>query len=120
MRISDWSSDVCSSDLIAGKYLKKGSKVYVEGSLRTRKWEKDGVTRYTTEIRVQDMQMLDVKPGGGSASMGGDDSHSGYGNSAPSRAPARSSAPAAAAPADMDAPFEDDEDRKSTRLNSSH
>lgn len=44
---------------IAGQYLKKGSKVYVEGSLRTRMWEKDGVKRYTTEIVASEMQMLD-------------------------------------------------------------
>ena len=46
---------------IAGEYLKKGSKVYVEGSLRTREWEKDGVKRYTTEIVGSEMQMLDSK-----------------------------------------------------------
>lgn len=47
---------------IAGKYLKKGSKVYVEGKLQTRKWQaKDGSDRYTTEIIVRDMQMLDGK-----------------------------------------------------------
>ena len=44
---------------IAGEYLRKGSKVYVEGSLRTRKWEKDGEDRYTTEIIGNQMQMLD-------------------------------------------------------------
>ena len=44
---------------IAGEYLKKGSKVYIEGSLRTRQWEKDGVTRYATEIIASEMQMLD-------------------------------------------------------------
>ena len=49
---------------IAGKYLKKGSKVYIEGSLRTRKWEdKDGNDRYTTEIVANEMQMLDSKSG---------------------------------------------------------
>ncbi len=47
---------------IAGEYLKKGSKVYIEGSLRTREWEKDGVKRYTTEIVASEMQMLDGKP----------------------------------------------------------
>jgi single-strand DNA-binding protein len=51
---------------IAGEYLKKGSQVYVEGSLRTRKWDKDGVEYYTTEIVASDMQMLgnsgDKKP----------------------------------------------------------
>jgi single-strand DNA-binding protein len=44
---------------IAGEYLTKGSKVYVEGSLRTREWEKDGIKRYTTEIVGSTMQMLD-------------------------------------------------------------
>ena len=47
---------------IAGQYLRKGSQVYVEGSLRTRKWEKDGVTRYSTEIRADQMQMLGGQP----------------------------------------------------------
>ena len=46
---------------IAGQYLKKGSKVYLEGSLKTRKWEKDGQTHYTTEIHAREMQMLDGK-----------------------------------------------------------
>ena len=45
---------------IAGQYLKKGSKVYIEGSLRTRKWQaQDGTDRYTTEIVASEMQMLD-------------------------------------------------------------
>lgn len=46
---------------IAGQYLHKGSPVYVEGSLQTRKWEKEGVTMYTTEVNVRDMQMLGRK-----------------------------------------------------------
>ena len=46
---------------IAGEYLKKGSKVYIEGQLQTRKWEKEGQTRYTTEIIARDMQFLDSK-----------------------------------------------------------
>ncbi len=47
---------------VAGEYLRKGSKVYVEGSLRTRKWEdKSGQDRYTTEIVASEMQMLDSK-----------------------------------------------------------
>jgi single-strand DNA-binding protein len=46
---------------IAGKYLKKGSPVYIEGRLQTRKWEKDGVTRYSTEIIGDKMQMLGTK-----------------------------------------------------------
>ena len=43
---------------IAGEYLKKGSKVYIEGELRTRDWEKDGQKHYTTEIVANEMQML--------------------------------------------------------------
>lgn len=53
---------------IAGEYLKKGSKVYVEGSLRTRKWQgQDGQDRYTTEIVASEMQMLDGRGGGQAA-----------------------------------------------------
>ena len=51
---------------IAGEYLKKGSKVYVEGRLQTRKWQgQDGQDRYTTEIVINEMQMLDSRGGGG-------------------------------------------------------
>lgn len=50
---------------IAGQYLSKGSKVYIEGSLRTRKWQKDGVDMYTTEIIADQMQMLDSRDQGG-------------------------------------------------------
>jgi single-strand DNA-binding protein len=50
---------------IAGEYLKKGSQVYIEGKLQTRKWEKDGVTRYTTEVIVNEMTMLGGKSSGG-------------------------------------------------------
>ena len=50
---------------IAGEYLRKGSKVYVEGSLRTRQWEQDGQKRYTTEIVANEMQMLDSRGSGG-------------------------------------------------------
>jgi single-strand DNA-binding protein len=57
---------------IAGEYLKKGSKVYIEGSLRTRKWQdKQGNDRYTTEIIANEMQMLDSR-GGGMGGGGGD------------------------------------------------
>ncbi|OOZ42425.1 single-stranded DNA-binding protein [Solemya elarraichensis gill symbiont] len=55
---------------IAGEYLKKGSKVYLEGKLQTRKWQdNNGQDRYTTEIVADQMQMLDSR--GGSAPMGG-------------------------------------------------
>jgi single-strand DNA-binding protein len=51
---------------VAGEYLKKGSQVYIEGSLRTRKWQdKDGNDRYSTEIRADTMQMLGRREGGG-------------------------------------------------------
>ena len=51
---------------IASEYLRKGSQVYIEGSLRTRKWQdKEGKDRYTTEVKANDMQMLDSKGGGG-------------------------------------------------------
>lgn len=53
---------------IAGEYLRKGSKVYIEGRLRTRKWQdQQGVERYTTEIIAGDLQMLDGKPEGAQA-----------------------------------------------------
>jgi single-strand DNA-binding protein len=46
---------------IIGEYVKKGNPLYIEGRLQTRKWEKDGVTRYTTEIIADNMQMLGAK-----------------------------------------------------------
>ncbi|WP_417534157.1 single-stranded DNA-binding protein [Marinobacterium stanieri] len=53
---------------IAGEYLKKGAKVYIEGALRTRKWQgQDGQDRYTTEIVASEMQMLDSQGGGNAA-----------------------------------------------------
>ncbi len=58
---------------IAGEYLRKGSKVYVEGRLQTRKWQgQDGQDRYSTEIVANDMQMLDSR--GGTADFAGDSS----------------------------------------------
>lgn len=65
---TEWHRIVIFNKLaeIAGEYLRKGSKVYIEGSLRTRKWQgQDGSDRYTTEIVADEMQMLDGKPGGG-------------------------------------------------------
>ena len=57
---------------ICSQYLKKGSQVYVEGSLRTRKWtDKDGQERYTTEIRCDDMKMLGSRQGMGAPAAGG-------------------------------------------------
>ncbi len=82
---------------IVGQYLKKGSQVYVEGSLRTRKWtDKDGVEKFTTEIRADQMQMLGSRQGMGGGSPDGDDG-GGSNYSAPRAAPA--ARPAAAKPA---------------------
>ena len=66
---------------IAGQYLRKGSQVYIEGSIRTRKWQdKDGQDRYTTEIRADEMKMLGSRQDGD----GGQSQQSGArGNSAP-------------------------------------
>lgn len=50
---------------IVAEYVKKGSKLYIEGSLRTRSWEQDGVKRYATEIIANEMQMLDGRGGAG-------------------------------------------------------
>jgi len=73
---------------IAGQYLKKGSQVYIEGSLRTRKWtDKDGQERYTTEIRGEEMKMLGSRQGQGApASSGG--GGGGYDNEPTDYAPA--------------------------------
>jgi single-strand DNA-binding protein len=64
---TEWHNVVCFARLgeVAGEYLRKGSKVYIEGRLQTRKWQdKDGNDRYTTEIIANDMQMLDSRGGG--------------------------------------------------------
>ena len=63
---TEWHSVVAWSRLaeICGEYLKKGSRVYFEGSLQTRSWEdRDGNTRYTTEIKAREMMMLDSRGG---------------------------------------------------------
>jgi single-strand DNA-binding protein len=82
---------------IAGEYLKKGSKVYLEGKLQTRKWQdQQGQDRYTTEIVADEMQMLDSR-GGGSAD---------FGQSQPRGQSAKPEGQPQAAPADSG--FEDD------------
>lgn len=62
---AEWVNIVAYRKLaeIIGEYLKKGSQVYVQGKLQTRKWEKDGVTRYSTEIIANQMQMLGSSAG---------------------------------------------------------
>ena len=85
---------------IAEQYLRKGSQVYVEGSLRTRKWtDKDGIDRYSTDIQANQMQMLGSRQGMGAPSGGEDgfDGGTGVNYARPASAPV--SRPAAARPA---------------------
>ncbi len=102
---TEWHSVVLRGDglvRVAEQYLRKGSKIYIEGSLQTRKWQdQSGQDRYSTEVVVAGiggvMTMLDGRGEGGSSSGGGQDRgyDEGYGSSS------RSSSPAAG-PADMD------------------
>ena len=81
---TEWHNVVVNGDGLVGvveRYLKKGSKVYIEGSLRTRKWQdRDGNDRYTTEVVIAGMggtlTMLDGAPGGGGGGSRGGDSWS--------------------------------------------
>lgn len=114
--VTEWHRVVFYRKLaeIVGQYLKKGSAVYVEGRIRTRKWQdKEGQERYTTEIEATEMQMLGGRSGGGGGGSGG--GYSGgeaeYGGSMPSSAPSGGSRPAPAKKApsfddmDDDIPF---------------
>ncbi|TFH87096.1 single-stranded DNA-binding protein [Billgrantia azerbaijanica] len=82
---TEWHNVVMFNKLaeIAQQYLKKGSRIYVEGRLQTRKWQgQDGQDRFTTEIVVNDMQMLDSRGGGdfqGGGFGGGQAQQGGYG-----------------------------------------
>jgi single-strand DNA-binding protein len=84
--ITDWHNIVLWRGLaeIAQKYLHKGDMIYVEGKLRTRSWEKDGITRYTTEIIGDNMTMLSTRGGGGSGSSPNEGYSSSAGASMPS------------------------------------
>ena len=62
---------------IANEYLKKGSKVYIEGELRTREWEREGQKHYTTEVVANEMQMLDSRGDGVGAAPAASPSPSG-------------------------------------------
>ncbi|MDO8273413.1 MAG: single-stranded DNA-binding protein [Gammaproteobacteria bacterium] len=110
---------------IVGEYVKKGSKLYIEGSLRTRSWEQDGIKRYATEIVAAEMQMLDSRGsqggmGGASGGGGVDDYDSQFGQEpaaqkAPQQAPQQQygNRPRESAPAPTSAPsnfdnFDDD------------
>jgi single-strand DNA-binding protein len=79
---TEWHSVVFYDRLaeIAGEYLKKGRSVYVEGRLKTRKWQdKEGQDRYTTEIIAQEMQLLGSREGMGGGDDGGGYSRESYG-----------------------------------------
>jgi single-strand DNA-binding protein len=104
---TEWHTVVIDNDnlvRVAEQYLKKGSKIYVEGQLRTRKWQdRDGNDRYTTEVYVGrfrgELTLLDRREGGG-FDRGGDD----YGRS-DDQGPARTRTPAPVDDLDDDVPF---------------
>lgn len=96
---------------IVEQYVKKGSKLYIEGRLQTRSWEQDGVKRYTTEIVAAEMQMLDSRGGGGgdnnSFGQGQQGQQGQGGGAAPTARSSSTSAAPQAAPANFDN-FDDD------------
>jgi len=100
---TEWHRVVFNGRLaeIVGQYLRKGSQVYVEGSLRTRKWtdQQSGQERYATEIRADTMQMLGSRQGQGGGQGYGDDGFGDGGYGAPQQRPAArpAAAPRAAA-----------------------
>lgn len=109
---TEWHSVVLYDKLgeIAAEYLRKGSQVYIEGSLRTRKWQdKEGKDRYTTEIIGQNMQMLGGRSGGGGGGGGGSGGFGGD-DEQPRRAPSRpaQNERSAPPPADDGGGFDDD------------
>ena len=71
--VTEWHNIVLWRGLaeIAQKYVHKGDLIYIEGKLRTRSWEKDGVTRYSTEVVADNMTMLGSRGGGSSSGDGG-------------------------------------------------
>lgn len=120
---TEWHRIVLPNKLgeIAQQYLRKGSKVYIEGSLRTRQWtDQNGQERYTTEIRGEQMQMLDGRPQGEQAMGGGNEyaqprfnapaaapaptgyQNTGYGGGAPAQSGGYGNKQPATAPADLD------------------
>jgi single-strand DNA-binding protein len=115
---TEWHSVVNYDRLaeIAGEYLKKGRSVYVEGRLKTRKWQdKDGQDRYTTEVIANEMQLLGSREGGG-AGMGSEAQDGGYSRESYGSAPrvtagggGSGGAPAARRPAPAPADLGDDD-----------
>ena len=110
---TEWHRVVAFNRLgeICGEYLKKGSQVYVEGKLQTRKWQdKEGQDRYTTEIVAGEMQMLDSRQqagesSGGSYSVSQDEPREAVRPAAANAAGGGGGAPAPAAEFDDDIPF---------------
>lgn len=93
---------------IAGKYLRKGSKVYIEGKLQTRKWQaQDGTDRYSTEIVANDMQMLDTKGAGGGYDNASAPMDNNYSKPQPQSQPQSQPAPQSS-PQPMTDDFDDD------------
>lgn len=101
--ITEWHNIVLWRGLaeIAQKYLHKGDMVYVEGKLRTRSWEKEGVTRYTTEVVADNMTMLSTRGSGGGSSAG----EAGYGGGQSRGSSEGYSMPAADSSSTDDLPF---------------
>ena len=114
---------------IAGEYLRKGSKVYIEGRLQTRKWtDQSGQDRYTTEVVANEMQMMDSRGSGGGGSadfnqgggqMGGGQQHGGgapqgggqqYGGAAPMGGGQQNAGPGGSSAPKPDAGFDDFDD----------
>jgi single-strand DNA-binding protein len=95
--VTEWHNIVLWRGLaeISQKYLHKGDLVYIEGKLRTRSWEKEGVTRYTTEVVADNMTMLGTKGNSGGGGGGYSSSSNEGGSRSAERAPSESySAPA--------------------------
>jgi single-strand DNA-binding protein len=102
---TEWHSIALFGKLgeIAAEYLRKGSQVFIEGKLRTRKWQdKQGNDRFTTEIIADNMQMLGGRGGGGGGGGGGPDRSPGPGPSSPPRDDYDQSPPAAGGKDDFD------------------
>jgi single-strand DNA-binding protein len=108
---TEWHSVAIFSEglvKVAEQYLRKGSKVYLEGALETRKWQdQSGADRYTTEVVLRNfgstLVMLDGREGGGGASSGYDDQAGGYGGGSGGGGYSdRSAAPASGGRSDMD------------------
>ncbi len=103
-RVVIFSEGLCK---VAEQYLRKGSKVYIEGQLQTRKWtDQNGVEKYSTEVVLQNfnsnLTMLDGRNSGAGGNFGSDDSSGDFGSGSPSGAAPRRAAAAGSHRSDMD------------------